>query len=122
MESHEEDLTAEDLVELQKELTMVEEEEESSLEKTTTMGDLKDLIKLGLTFIDEVLARDGDVDRSFRIRSSMKALLSLYEEELRQKRTKAKRGDFLLFFSKATTCKKSQGCFLTNTLQCHHNS
>ena len=40
MESHEEDLTAEDLVELQKELTMVEEEEESSLEKTTTMGDL----------------------------------------------------------------------------------
>ena len=122
VESHEEDLTAEDLVELQKELTMVEEEEESPLEKTTTMGDLKDLIKLGLTFIDEVLARDGDVDRSFRIRSSMKALLSLYEEELRRREQRRSVETFSFFFSKATTCKKSQGCFLTNTLQCHHNS
>ena len=99
VESHEEDLTAEDLVELQKQQTAVEEEEQTTSEKTTTMGDLKELIKLGLSFIDEVLARDGDVDRSFRVRSSMKALLSPYEEELRQKRSKTKHGDLLNFFS-----------------------
>ena len=91
IESHDEDLTAEDLVEQQDHAAGEEEPEE--LTRATTMSALKELLKHG-----EILEKDGDACRSFRVRTAIKALLSPCEEELRQKRSKARQRNLLHYF------------------------
>ena len=96
IESHDENLTAEDLVEQQDHAAGEEEPEE--ITRATTMSALKELLKHGHLLIDEILEKDGDAGRSFRVRTAIKALLSPYEEELRQKRSKARQRDHLHYF------------------------
>ncbi|MPC70930.1 hypothetical protein E2C01_065194 [Portunus trituberculatus] len=120
IQSHTDDLSAEDLVEQQQELAAREEvEEESPIPKATTLADLMAVVQSGLDFIDVVLARDGNANRSFKVRTAVQALLGPYEESLWQKRAKGKQMNITKFFisSDATSltlartgCQACQEC------------
>ena len=101
--SHTDDLTAEELVELQREKREGEaqEEEESPLPKATTYTGLMEMVQLFLGLMDGVLANDGDADRSFRVRNAIKELMRPYEEALRQRRLKARQTDITTFLPPA---------------------
>ncbi|XP_045104406.1 tigger transposable element-derived protein 1-like [Portunus trituberculatus] len=100
VQSHTDDLSTEDLVEQQQKLAAREEvEEESPVPKVMTLADLMALVQSGLNFIDVVLTRDGNTDRSFQVRTAVQALLRPYEECLRQKRARGKQTNITKFFT-----------------------
>ncbi|MPC65357.1 hypothetical protein E2C01_059491 [Portunus trituberculatus] len=121
VQSHADDLSAEDLVEQQRELAAREEvEQESPVPKAMTLADLRAVVQSGLDFIDIVLVRDGNADRSFKVRTAVQALLCPYEESLQQKRARGKQTNITKFFTSSaatsltlarTGCQACQECF-----------
>ncbi|MPC57582.1 hypothetical protein E2C01_051565 [Portunus trituberculatus] len=63
------------------------------------LADLTAVVQSGLDFIDVVLARDGNADRSFKVRTAVQALLHPYEESLQQKRARGKQTNITKFFT-----------------------
>ena len=61
------------------------------------------MVQSGLDFVDVVLARDDNAERSFKVRTAVQALLRPYEESLRQKRAKVRQTSITQFFTSAAT-------------------
>ncbi|MPC61372.1 hypothetical protein E2C01_055441 [Portunus trituberculatus] len=64
-----------------------------------TLADLTAVVHSDLDFIDVVLDRDENADRSFKVQIAVQALLRPYEESLRQKRARGKQRSIIKFFT-----------------------